>query len=94
MAKEANEALPASSGVDGLIAKLRDEGVSAGREKAEQIVADARAKANEIVEKANKEAHDHIEASRKESDAYRSAGAVPDSTTVAFSVARRRCSPS
>ena len=50
MAKEANEALPASSGVDGLIAKLRDEGVSAGREEAEKIVADARAKANEIVE--------------------------------------------
>ena len=73
MAHAANEA-PPSSGVDALIAKLRDEGVSAGRGEADKILADARAKAKQIVDKANKEAKEHTEAARKESDAYRSAG--------------------
>ncbi|MDJ0949605.1 MAG: V-type ATP synthase subunit E family protein [Alphaproteobacteria bacterium] len=74
MAKEAREAPPPSSGVDALIAKLRDEGVSAGRGEADKIIADAKAQAKEIVDKANAEARAHIEAAHKEGDAYQSAG--------------------
>ena len=66
MAREAKEAVAPSSGVDALIAKLRDEGVFAGRDEAEKIVSDARGKAKQIVDKANKEAREHIEAARKE----------------------------
>lgn len=74
MAKAAKQELPPASGVDVLIAKLRDEGVSAGRDEAEKIVAEARAKAKAIVDKAKTEAKEHLAAARKEGDAYRSAG--------------------
>ena len=74
MAKAAKEALAPASGVDALIAKLRDEGVSAGRGQADKIIADARAQAAEIVEKAKAEAKEHLVAARKEGDAYKSAG--------------------
>ena len=73
MAREAKEAMAPSSGVDALIAKLRDEGVSAGRGQANKIVSDAEAKAKEIVDKADAEAKRHVEESRKDADAYRSA---------------------
>lgn len=63
-----------SHGVDALIAKLRDEGVSAGRGEAEKIVAEAKANAKKIVDKANAEAKKHLEASRKEAASYQSAG--------------------
>lgn len=74
MAKAAKQELPPASGVDALIAKLRDEGVSAGRDEAEKIVAEARAKSKAIVDKAKTEAKAHLAAARKEGDAYRSAG--------------------
>ena len=74
MAKALNEALPPASGVDALIAKLRDEGVSAGRGEADKIIADARAQAAEIIDKAKAEAKEHLTAARKEGDAYQSAG--------------------
>ncbi len=74
MAKAAKEALPPASGVDALIAKLRDEGVTAGRGEADRIIADARSQAAEIVEKAKAEAKEHLAAARKEGDAYKSAG--------------------
>ncbi len=74
MAKAAKEALPPASGVDALIAKLRDEGVSAGRGQAEKIVADARAQAARIVDKSKAEAKEHLAAARKEGDAYQAAG--------------------
>ena len=74
MAKAAKEALPPASGVDALITKLRDEGVSAGRGEAEKIVAEAQAKAKAIVDKAKAEAKEHLAAARKEGDAYQSAG--------------------
>ena len=74
MAKAAKQELPPASGVDALIAKLRDEGVSAGRDEAEKIVAEARAKSKAIVDKAKTEAKEHLAAARKEGDAYRSAG--------------------
>ncbi|MCG8598193.1 MAG: hypothetical protein MI785_28015 [Kiloniellales bacterium] len=74
MAKAAKQELPPASGVDALIAKLRDEGVSAGRDEAGKIVAEARAKSKAIVDKAKTEAKAHLAAARKEGDAYRSAG--------------------
>ena len=74
MAKAAKEALPPASGVDALITRLRDEGVSAGRGEAEKIVAEAQAKAKAIVDKAKAEAKEHLAAARKEGDAYQSAG--------------------
>ena len=63
-----------SSGVDALIARLRDEGVSAGRSEADDLVAEANARAKQIVEKANEEARTLLEKARKEASAYRSAG--------------------
>ena len=74
MAKAAKEAPPPSSGVDALIAKLRDQGVSAGRGEADKIIAAAKAEAKKIVDKAQAEAKAHIEAAHKEGDAYQSAG--------------------
>ena len=74
MAADAKQDLPPSSGVDALIARLREEGVSAGRSDAEKIVADAKAKAQQILDKADKEAKEHIEAARAEAASYQSAG--------------------
>ena len=65
---------PVSSGVDALIARLREDGVSAGRSDAEKIVADARAQAKRIVDAATEEAKIKLETAHRESDAYRSAG--------------------
>lgn len=69
-----NQSQLPSQGIDALIARLREQGVSAGREEAEKIVADARAMAKEIVDKAKEEAKKHIEASHKEADAFQAAG--------------------
>jgi len=74
MAGHATDDKKLSSGVDELIAKLRDEGVSAGRAEADSIVGDARAQAKKILDNANADARDRIEVARKESDAYRAAG--------------------
>ena len=74
MARQATDDKKLSSGVDELIAKLRDEGVSAGRAEADSIVGDARAQAKKILDNANADARDRIEVARKESDAYRAAG--------------------
>jgi len=74
MAKQTTDDKKLSSGVDELIAKLRDEGVSAGRAEADSIVGDARAQAKKILDNANADARDRIEVARKESDAYRAAG--------------------
>ncbi len=73
MAKQ-QPAEPVSSGVDALIARLREDGVSAGRSDAEQIVADARAQAKRILDEATAEAKSKLETAHRESDAYRSAG--------------------
>lgn len=63
-----------SSGVDELIARLRDEGVAAGREEAARLVADAREEARRIVGNARAEARETLEAARKEADTYSAAG--------------------
>jgi len=49
-----------ASGVQELIAKLRGEGVNAGREEAARILADAHRRAEEIVESAQRQAADTI----------------------------------
>lgn len=74
MAKQSLDQQPLSSGVDALIARLRDEGVSAGRSEADRILSDAKAQAQEIHAKANAEAQERIATARKEADAYRAAG--------------------
>ena len=65
---------PVSSGVDALIARLREDGVSAGRSDAAKIVADARAQAKRILDEATAEAQSKLETAHREADAYRSAG--------------------
>lgn len=72
--KAETEAPLASRGVDALIAKLREQGVSAGQGEADKILANAHGQAKKIVTKAQKEAKEHLEASRKEADAYQAAG--------------------
>ena len=62
------------SGVDALVARLRDDGVAAGRAEAAEILQRARTEAKGIVDKAAAEARAHLEAARKEADAYRAAG--------------------
>ena len=82
MARGAAEDRPSSSGVDELIAKLREEGVAAGRAEAERIVADARAEAAQILDKASGEARSRLETARLEADAYRAAGEEALKTAV------------
>jgi len=74
MAKQVIEDSATSRGVDELIARLREEGVSAGRAEADKVLADARAEAARVLDKATAEARGHLEAARKEADAYRAAG--------------------
>lgn len=74
MANAATETPVPSSGVDALIAKLREQGVAAGRGEGDKIVAEARAKGKQIVDKAQEEAKSHLEASRKEAAALQAAG--------------------
>lgn len=74
MASQSVKDKPLSSGVDALIARLREEGVSAGRGEADRILSDARTQAQQVLAKANAEAKDRVETARKESDAYRAAG--------------------
>ncbi len=64
----------ASSGVDALIAKLQQEGIAAGQEKAEKIVADAQKRAEWIIEEANLEAQLLINKAKAEAEALKSAG--------------------
>lgn len=63
-----------ASGVETLISRLRDEGVSAGRSEAERLVADAQAQAREIVNKAEAAAKAKVAVARSEADNLRRAG--------------------
>ncbi len=74
MAVNTSKDMTAASGVDALIARLRDDGVSAGRQEADRIVNEARQEAAKIWERANAEAKERIETARRESDSYRAAG--------------------
>lgn len=62
------------SGVAALIARLRDQGVAAGKNEAERLVAGAEAEARTIVENAEAEAKAKVDAARKQADAFRRAG--------------------
>jgi len=64
----------AEHGIDTLIARLRDDGIAAGRSTAEKLVADAQSKARAIVDKADADANAKIAAAQKESDSLRRAG--------------------
>lgn len=64
----------ASSGVEALIERLRDEGVAGGRAEAEKIEADARRRAAGIVQEAEERAAQLLEKARRESDTLRKGG--------------------
>ncbi|MCX5494451.1 hypothetical protein OSH11_07050 [Kaistia dalseonensis] len=68
------QAQKTESGVETLIARLRDQGVAAGRSEAERLKAEAEAAARAIIDGAEKEAQAKIEAARKEAEAFRRAG--------------------
>lgn len=63
-----------ASGVDALIGRLRDEGVTEGKKQAEKIVADAERKAKATLATAEKDARERVEAAQKEAEAFRHAG--------------------
>lgn len=63
-----------ASGLEALIARLKDEGVGAGRSEAERLVADAQSRAHRITEKAEAEAKSLVETAQREADALRRAG--------------------
>ena len=71
-----------ASGVDTLIARLRDEGVNNGRSQAEQIVAEAKAKAEAIVQQAQQQADRIVSQAREEAENLKRAG--KESLEVAF----------
>jgi V/A-type H+-transporting ATPase subunit E len=64
----------ASSGVEALIDRLRDEGVATGRAMAESIEADARKRAAEIVQEAEERAAQLVDKARKEAQTLRKGG--------------------
>jgi len=63
-----------SSGVEGLIERLRDEGVAAGRAEAERIEREARQRATEILRRAEVEAKEVVAAAQREAVSLRTAG--------------------
>jgi V/A-type H+-transporting ATPase subunit E len=64
----------ASSGVEALIDRLRDEGVAAGRAAAQEIEADARKRAAQIVQEAEARAAQLLDNARKETGMLRKGG--------------------
>ncbi len=64
----------ASSGVEALIERLKNEGITAGQEKAEDIVLNAQKRAEWLIEEAELEAKALVDKARQEADAIHSAG--------------------
>jgi V/A-type H+/Na+-transporting ATPase subunit E len=64
----------ASSGVEALIDRLRQQGVQAGRAEADTILAEARRRAAHIVHEAEAQAEQLLEVARKESRALQTGG--------------------
>lgn len=64
----------ASKGVNELLARLREDGVLAGRKKAQTLIEAAKAEAAVIRDKANQEAQAIKDAAHNESEAFRRAG--------------------
>ena len=71
---KAEKAEIASSGVEKLIERLRDEAINAGQAKAEDIVLNAQKRAAWIIEEAEQEAQLLIEKARGEVDALKASG--------------------
>lgn len=63
----------ASSGVEALIQKLKDQGIAVGQEKAEQIVADAQKRAEWIIQEAEREAQHLLDKAKAESELIKTA---------------------
>lgn len=63
-----------ASGIEELIARLRDEGVQNGRTQAEQIVSDAQAKADATVKQATDQAKQIVSKAREEADNLKRSG--------------------
>ncbi|MDJ0763616.1 MAG: hypothetical protein QNJ97_11580 [Myxococcota bacterium] len=78
-----SDAHSVASGVQGLITRLRNEGVAAGEKRAEEIIKDAEAQALEIVASAQKEAETLLQNSRAQLEQELAAG------KAAFKVAIR-----
>ena len=74
MDRTAPQASLASSGVEALIERLRDEGVATGRAAAEEIEAEARRHAAQIVQEAQARAEQLVMEARKESRALQQGG--------------------
>jgi V/A-type H+-transporting ATPase subunit E len=70
----AEPATGTASGLEALIARLKEEGVTAGRAEADRLVADAQARAHKLVEKAEADAKAIVENARREADNLRQAG--------------------
>jgi V/A-type H+-transporting ATPase subunit E len=64
----------ASSGVEALIERLRNEGVSAGQEKAEDLIVNAQKHAEWVIEKAELEAKELLAKTHKEVNALKTSG--------------------
>lgn len=63
-----------ASGVEALIARLRDEGVASGRAQAEQMVGEAESRAKAIVQQAQTEADQILAQARQEAENFERAG--------------------
>jgi V/A-type H+-transporting ATPase subunit E len=70
----ATQAERTASGIEALIARLRDEGVAEGRAEAERLIAEANARARAILDGAEQEASSKLAAARREIEAHRRAG--------------------
>lgn len=79
-----------SRGVDALIARLRKDGVDAGRAEAERLTTEAKAEAAQILTSARREADDYLAAAKRESDAYVTAGERALETAMRDVVLRMR----
>jgi V/A-type H+-transporting ATPase subunit E len=64
----------ASSGVEALIERLREQGVDAGRAEADKIVVEARRRAAQIVHEAETQAAELVEAARQETRMLQTGG--------------------
>lgn len=69
-----HKSIEVASGVENLIARLRQEGVQSGRAEAEKIVNEAKTKAELTVKQAREEAEQIVAQARKEADNFKRAG--------------------
>ncbi|MBE9171925.1 hypothetical protein IQ216_02155 [Cyanobium sp. LEGE 06143] len=63
-----------AAGVEQLIARLRDQGVEAGRSQADQLVAEARQEAQRTVDQARQKADQILAEARQEADTLQTSG--------------------